>query len=103
MENFIRLATLLDYALMHPHVLIHTAGLTGMTIGLCFFEVFERRKSLKSNANFTAHSCCNAEVLQLYGIDPSRTVQGPISARILHIPDGTPCGEPYAVSQVSRR
>lgn len=39
--------------------------------------------------------------MDLFGIDQSRAVYGHISARIVHVPEGQPCGEPYAVSQAS--
>ena len=38
--------------------------------------------------------------MDLFGIDHSRAVYGNVAARIVHIPEGQPCGEAYAVSQV---
>lgn len=41
-----------------------------------------------------------SELMDIFGIDSSRAVSGPISARIAHIPEAQPCCEPYAISQV---
>jgi hypothetical protein len=42
----------------------------------------------------------SAEVMSIFGIDSSRAVYGSVAAKIVHIPEGQPCGEPYAASQV---
>lgn len=44
-----------------------------------------------------------AELMAALGLPADRAVWGPVAARIAHIPEGTPCGEPYAFSQVAFR
>ena len=82
-ENFIRLASMLDYAAAHPAVRIHV-------------------RLHASVGNAGPHAWLD-QLLRVFKIDPSRAVWGAISARIAHIPEGEPCGEPYAQPQLLLR
>jgi hypothetical protein len=49
-------------------------------------------------------SALPADLASAFGIDPAtRLVWGAVRARIAHVPEGTPCGEPYAFPQVALR
>ena len=82
-ENFIRLASMLDYAAAHPHVLIHVR--------------------LHAETGFRELHKWLAQLFDVFKIDRSRGVWGPISAKIAHVPEGMPCGEPYAQPQLLLR
>ena len=83
-EQYSRLAPLLAFAHSRPDIFVH----------------------IKLHDEDTQYSSSNAwalEALDVLGISRSRAVWGPIEARVVHVPEGTPCGEPYAWSQVVLR
>jgi hypothetical protein len=41
--------------------------------------------------------------MRLLGIDPSRLVSGYVVANIVHVPEGTDCGQPYSISYAASR
>lgn len=90
-------APILDYAVAHPHVRLHVREV-GMVAGA--LAAAARRNDCGVLPPHPPPPTPPAEMMSLFGIDPSRAVFGPISARIAHVPDGTPCGLPYSVSLV---
>ena len=58
---------------------------------------------LPRDDNTTRPATTPLQVMDLFGIERSRAVWGPIAARIAHIPEGVPCGEPYALPQALLR
>ena len=117
-EDFIRLGPILDYATAHPHVKLHVkipddqpgphAWLTGeWDIAIRPFLQLKTELIAQLPRHLTELFCSWApsfplptELTQAFGLDPSRLVWGSVRGRIVHVPEGTPCGEPYAFNQV---